>query len=523
MLLCLDKKILFFLVVIFSSTSVVIGQINSNADKKLFSEADKAFYEADYLTATKIYEYLLPKDTANSELNYKIGVCKFELKKYRKYARKYFEKVEVALFPEANYYLGLINHTSKDFQKAISCFNKYKNSKGNLERELKEVEDLIEKCYTARYYETSINNSILIENLGKSINTEYPEYSPLVPADEKFILFTSRRKNDVHLQIDAYEDFYEDIYISQKKENEWQLPTLLDTSINTSVHDACTGLSADGEKLLLFRTSKDLMSGDIYESSLINGQWSNPQILGSNVNSNGNIESSACYSKDNDLIVFSSNRIGGYGGLDLYMVRKLDNGNWGEPFNLGPQINTEYNEDAPFLDPLGTTLYFSSQGHKNMGGYDVFKTPFFENGKFVEPENMGTPINTVNDDIFFVLNADGSKGYLSSERDDSYGSQDIYCATFLENTSQIKPYNLRIFDTEVPLNNIEILVTVKEKRKLLGVYKSNFQSGKVLILINPDNKYDVTVQVNGFETLQLDSYSFGAESDINLSVKKLKK
>ena len=523
MLHYLDRKTLLLFFVLLYSALCAIGQINSSQNKKLFSEADKAFYEADYLNASKIYEKLLPIDSLNSELNFKIGVCKFELKKYRKFSRKYFEKVEISHYPETNYYLGLLNHSSKEYQKAITCFNKYKNSKGNLDHDSKEIEDLIEKCYTARYFETSINSSILIENMGNKINTEYPEYAPLIPADEKFILYTSRRKNDVHPQMDAYEDYYEDIYISQKNNNEWQIPSLLDTTINTSVHDACTGLSADGEKLLIFRTSKDLMSGDIYESKLVENKWSTPLILDANVNSNGNIESSACYSRDNNLIIFSSNRPGGFGGLDLYLVRKLDNGIWGQPFNLGPEINTEYNEDAPFLDPVGTTLYFSSQGHKNTGGYDVFKTPFFENGKFAAPENMGTPIKTVNDDIFFVLNADGSKGYLSSEREDGFGSQDIYMVTFLENTAQIKPYNIRVFANDSIINNTEIIVTIKEKRSLQGVYKSNYQTGKVLVLIKPKKKFDVSIKVSGFETLTMENYSFGEESDINFNLKKLKK
>ena len=491
------------------------GQSSSHLDKKQFFEADKAFEESDYLTAMTIYEKLYLQDSTNSEVNYKLGVCKFELKNFRNKAKKNFDKVVRKDYPETNYYLGLLNHSLGKFDIARECFTQYQNYKGEKEHTNKEINDLAIKCYNAEYLESTSNNFIEIENLGSKINTEYPEYAPLIPADEKFMLFTSRRKNNVWPQKDINGEYYEDIYMSEKKNNAWQTPVMLDTVINTAVHDACTGLSANGEKMLMYRTSKDLKSGDIYSSDFVNGKWSKPSILSTTVNSQDYLESSACYSADGNIIFFSSNRPGGYGGMDLYMARKLDNGKWGEPFNLGPNINTEYNEDAPFIDPEGSTLYFSSQGHKNMGGYDVFKSTFNEAGVFTESENLGCPINTVNDDIFFVINTDGSVGYLSSEREGGFGSQDIYSVYFGDNVKQLQAFDIHVHDdADVLINKVEITLLDTHTKKETGYYKSNWDTGKILIISNPRQKYNVMIEAKGYKTKIIEDYSFNAGNDL---------
>ena len=517
MLHCYVKKYLLLFVLLFAALPYW-GQSTTHLDKKLFFEADNAFDESDYMKAMNIYEKLYLTDSTNSEVNYKLGVCKFELKKYKKNSKKNFDKVFKKDFPETNYYLGLLNHSLGLYDKATECFTQYQNYKGEKEHTDKEINDLMIKCYTARLLESNANNFIEIENLGSTINTEYPEYAPLIPADEKFMLFTSRRKNNVWQQKDINGEYYEDIYMSEKKGNVWQTPVMLDTVINTAVHDACTGLSANGEKMLMYRTSKDLKSGDIYESNLFNGKWSKPTILGSNVNS-PYLESSACYSADGNIIFFSSNRPGGFGGKDLYMARKLDNGKWGVPYNLGPTINTEYNEDAPYVNPEGNTLYFSSEGHKNMGGYDVFKSTFNEAGVFTEPENLGCPVNTVNDDIFFVINTDGSTGYLSSEREGGFGSQDIYSVYFGDNVNQLQAFNIHIKDdADSIIKKAEITLLDVHTKKETGYYKANWDTGKILIISNPRQKYNLVIEAKGYKTKVIENYSFSEGNEISFKL-----
>ncbi|OFY87510.1 MAG: hypothetical protein A3F72_17920 [Bacteroidetes bacterium RIFCSPLOWO2_12_FULL_35_15] len=476
------------------------AQLSSRENKKLMLKADNSFDYGDYLTALKIYNKMYIVDSTNNDLNYKLGISDFEIKKFRNESKKYFEKLPVSSYPESNYYLGRLYHLSRDYNKAISCFSQYKKYKGEKEHTEKELDDLIDKSNTAMLFEASADNTIRIENIGNAVNTEYSEYVPLISAEENFMIFTSRRKNGVWQEKDPLGDYFEDIYVAKRVGNIWQTPKMLDSSINTAVHDACTGLSADGEKLLIYRTSKDLRSGDIYESFLTHEKWSQPTMLGSNVNSANYSETSACYSPDGDIIFFSSNRPGGFGGKDLYSVKKLPNEKWAEPFNLGPNINTEYNEDAPFVHPTGNILFFSSEGHKNIGGYDVFKSNFDEEGGFSTPENLGYPVNTSDDDIFFVLNTSASKGYLSSERAGGYGSQDIYQVNFSANTLPLNVYNICVFDdSDTLINKVEIALTDLAAMKLFGVYKSNPRTGKILIIAEADKEYQITIKSNGFE------------------------
>ena len=494
-----DKKYFIILVMLIVSVPMP-AQLTSRENKKLMIKADKAFEFGDFLTALKIYNQLYIVDSTDHDLNYKLGICDFEIKKFRNESKKYFEKLPASSYPESNYYLGRLNHLSRDYNKAIDCFSQYKKFKGDKEHTEKEIDDLIDKSNTAMLFESSADRTIQIENIGKTVNTEYAEYVPLISAEENFMIFTSRRKNPVWQQKDPLDDYFEDIYMTRKVAGVWQTPEMLDTAINSAVHDACTGISADGEKLLIYRTSKDLKSGDIYESFFANEKWTRPSILGTKVNSTNYSETSACYSPGGDIIFFSSNRPEGFGGKDLYSVRKLPNGKWSEPFNLGAKINTEYNEDAPFVHPTGNTLYFSSEGHKNMGGYDVFRAEFDEAGGFTTPENLGYPINTADDDIFFVLNTSASRGYLSSERAGGYGSQDIYQVRFSAYSLPLSVYNICVFDySDTLINKVEIVLTDLSAMKVFGVYKSNERTGKILIIAEPKKEYQITIQSNGFE------------------------
>jgi tetratricopeptide (TPR) repeat protein len=475
-----------------------MAQLSSLHDQQLWIKADDTFEYGDYLNALKLYEQLNHIDSTNEEINFKIAVCNFSIRQYRKQSISYFNKINPLHFPETNYYLGRLSLLNKQYEQAIDYFTNYKATKEEREHTPKEIDNLLDKCRTAISFEKNKNDSVRIINLGSTINTNYAEYAPLIAEEDDFLLFTTRRASKVHPRKDPYGEYFEDIYISKKSGDNWQNPTMLDTAINTFLHDACTGLSADGKKLLIYRTSPDLESGDIYESNFDNTTFSFPFIITSNVNSKKYTETSACFSPDNNTIFFSSDRPGGFGGKDLYFMKKLDNGKWGTPFNLGPSINTEYNEDAPFVHPLNNILFFSSEGHKNMGGYDIFKSNFDETGTFTEPENLGCPVNTSDDDIFFVLNATGSTGYFSSEREGGFGSQDIYKAVFLPPLA-LEVYHANILGkSDEVISKAEVILTDVLSAKTIGIYKTNMSTGKVLIISEP-KEYQLLIKAEGYE------------------------
>lgn len=499
MLHCFVKRITILVISVFF-VQQSFAQITTLRDKQLWVKADKALEYGDYLNALSMYEKLYAIDSSNQEICFKLGVCNFQIRKYRMRSKEYFDKVKPSEFPETYYYLGRLNHLLRNNELSIENFRQYKNGQFEKEHSFKEIDDLIAKCNTAMMFESQGNTNYQIENLGNTVNTEYAEYAPLIPVQEDFIIFTSRRKNDIYPQKDPLGEYFEDIYVSTKFGDTWQYPEMLDTTINTPLHDACTGLSADGEKLLIYRTSKDLTSGDIYESSLELNKFGTPVLLSTDVNSDDYIETSACYSPDYSAIFFSSNRPGGYGGKDLYMMKKLPNGKWGTPFNLGPTINTEYNEDAPFVHPSGAVLFFSSEGHRNMGGYDIFKSNFNETGAFTEPVNMGYPINTRDDDVFFVLNKDATTGYFSSEREGGFGSQDIYKVSFYPDPLPLNVYNARVLDEN---NNVikkaELTLVDLSEKTVSGIYKSNDLTGKIVIISEPNKEYQLIIKAVGYE------------------------
>lgn len=487
-----------FLVMAFTFSD---AQNFTRQERKVWLKADKTFEFGDYLNARVLYESLHVLDSLNKEINYKIGLCNYELRN-RADAKRFFKRVDHAEFPEVNFYLGKLYHLSRDFDKSIDCFTLYKNYKGDKEHTDREIDDLINKCITARLFELTPNTKVRLENLGMNINTEYPEYVPLIPAEENFLIFTSRRKNSVWLQTNQFGEYFEDIYMSEKSGGKWQPPLMLDTTINRAGHDACTGLSADGEKLLIYRTSEDQKSGDIFESLFINGRWTTAKKLGPNVNSSEYLEASACYSAEGEVVFFSSNRPGGFGGKDLYSVKRLPNGEWGIPFNLGAKVNTSYNEDAPFMHPSGNILFFSSEGHKNMGGYDIFKTTFDEFGNFSTPQNLGSPINKVDDDVFFVLNTNATTGYLSSEREGGFGSQDIYKVNFLDSVLPYNVHNIYVYDSlNKVIKKADITLQEPEGHGVYGIFKSNQNTGKILIISEPDKIYKMTISSDGYDPL----------------------
>lgn len=474
------------------------AQLSFMQTEQLWIKADEAFETGDYFNALKMYEQLNTKDTTSSELNYKMGVCNYEIKSYRNKSKMYFDKVNLGKTNEANYYLGKLSHLNGQYEKAIFYFNQYNHSKKINQHTIKEINDLIAKSNTAINFEATKNNTIKIENLGEKINTPYSEYAPLIAISEDNLIFTARKPNSLHVNKDPLDEYLEDIYLSKKINGSWQLPILLDTTINTSLHDACTGLSADGKKILLYRTNADLTSGDIYESNLDSTYVSSPVIINTQLNSKKYLETSACYSPDNNTVYFSSNRPGGYGGKDLYYMKKLPNGKWGLPFNLGSTINTEYNEDAPFIHPADNVLFFSSEGHVNMGGYDIFKSNFNEEGQFTTPENIGYPINTNDDDIFFVLNANATDGYFSSDRVGGFGLQDIYKVSFID-PLPLNIYHAMVVDeNNVMLPKAEITLSDIESQNIIGTYRTNTNNEKILIIAAPNKTYKVSVKVENY-------------------------
>lgn len=346
---------------------------------------------------------------------------------------------------DLEYWIGLSYQHGMEFDKAIDFYNRYKdrmakrpNYMGNDRVSAAVVDRAIYECENGKEFVANPKNFSIV-NIGREINSEWDDYAPVLNANEDIIIFTSRRKDgNMNQNVDLDNKPFEDIFISRKVNGAWSRAENIGAPVNTPYHDSNLAFSADGETLFIY---KDDNGGDIYYSDRQpNGTWSAPKPLPGIINSSYE-EKSISISPDERTLYFSSNRPGGYGGLDIYKATKDAKGEWSNVKNLGPKINTEFDDDGPFIDYDNKTLYFSSKGRKGMGGFDIFKSVFDEKtNEWSEPENLGYPINTPDNDIYYVSTRDGKRAYYSSVREDGIGYDDIYMITIPEQpVATIKP------------------------------------------------------------------------------------
>lgn len=523
----------------FAQENVEFNKKNFPGKKSELKEALKELSAGDELydmgggNFTLAIDHYLKAQTFNPNnamLNYKLGNCYLNSPDKKK-SISYLEsavKLNLKVAADLHYLLGQAYHFNYEFEKAITEYSTYKESLSptELAKLAKEVE---KKTTEATYGKDLIKNPVrvFIDNLGSSINTIYPEYSPIITADESMLFFTSRRENTTGGEKDPLDfKYFEDIYLSYSIGGTWNPVQNPGKPLNTDTHDATVGLSADGQTLLIYKGEN---GGDIYECKLDGNEWGKPDRLPKTINTNYH-ESGASFGPDGRTLYFVSDKSGGFGGNDIYMSKKSAKDKWTEPVNLGNVINTEYDEEGVFMHPDGKTIYFSSKGHKTMGGYDIFKSEF-KDGKWSEPENIGYPINTTDDDVFFTISASGLHGYYSSAMPGGNGGQDIYMVTILgaakpaidntednllasltspvsetviESTVEIKSNQLTLLKgiivddkTSDPLS-ATIELTDNIKNEVIASFQSNSATGKYLVSLPSGVNYGIAVKAEGY-------------------------
>ena len=492
---------------------------NDKATKKIKKEADLLYEKKEYSKAFPCYMRIYDSDSLNSDLNYRIGVCLYNSKERKLKSLKYFEKCDKISLPETSFYLGTLYHSMSKFNEAIKSFENYQSLTQKKEIDSAWVNLLISKSKNAIEI-TKCPLNVVIHNMGEVINSPYPDYAPLVSADENMLIFTSRRSSSKGGLQDLNGEYMEDVYVSYKqKAGSWGRPKSISKNINTDFHDAGVALSPDGQQLIVYRTSDDMLSGDLYISRFNGKDWSEPQMLGSDINMEDAVEASATFSPDDNMLIFSSDRPGGYGGKDLYRVVRLPNGRWSKAQNLGSTVNTKYDEDGPFMHEDGTTLYFSSKAHdNNIGGYDVYKSTLNEDGSWCKPENIGYPINTVNDDIF-IFSVNGNLAYFSSQSQNSFGASDIYTLDVPDQNFGLAIVSCRLLSTDTLSTPAIITLIDKDNEDFHARYTCNRNTGKFIMIVNPGRTYRMTVQAEGF--LPVEKELFFTTEDFTDNVKEM--
>lgn len=377
----------------------------------------------------------------NGALNLRIGDCYLNMGDKATalpYLQKAAELETGPGAPRAHYVLGRAYQLTAKWAEALKELEHARApvavapvKKGQpVDASMAEVNRRIGECKAGQYL-TQHPVRVFIDNLGPTVNSAEDDHSPLVLPDESMLYLTSRRPGSLGGAKDpGGHGFTEDIYQTAGDGKAWGPARLPGAPLNSDGADVAVALSADGQRLLLHA---DNHPGDLSESRLSATGWSKPRELGSHINTKYR-ETSASFSPDGRYVYFVSDKPeGSLGGRDIYKA-EIDGKT--PPVNLGPAINTPYEEEAVFMQADGKTLIFSSQGHGTMGGFDVFKS-VYENGKWSTPENLGWPLNTPDDDLFFVTTASGRYGYYCSNRADGQGGLDVYRVTFLGAEKQV--------------------------------------------------------------------------------------
>lgn len=493
-----------------------------------FREANQLMEERLWVQSINNWKEILEVDPNNANVNYKIGYCYLQTANSKLDALQYLEAATVKKFSKnydefdpaekrapvkALFYLGRAQALNLQLDPAIESFEKLQKALGKKHMMYADATRELEMCQEAKTQMANPRNYI-ITNVGPVVNGETNEYSPVLSLDESTMFFTSRRlradtSNSNLRDLDTGE-YKEDVFVSFKnEEGVWTEPEVL--NLNTNDHDATISVSPDGQKLFIYRDK--LGDGQVLESALIGETWSEPSLLGSDINT-ASWETHATVSADGNTLYFVSDRAAGVGKRDIYRCVKLPNGEWSRALNAGTQINTIYDEDAPFLTADGKTLYFASRGHTCMGGFDIYYSKLGEDGEWGAPVNMGYPLNTVDDDVFFVPMADGRRAYYSSSKDGGYGLKDIYLVDMPEITNEtqlavLKGYIISAEGEELP-DDLRILVT-NDKSGEVSEYRPRKRDGGYLAILNPCTSYHIEYY-KGKEVIKEDDINVPCET-----------
>jgi tetratricopeptide (TPR) repeat protein len=361
----------------------------------------------------------------NSNINYRLGVCYLNILGEKNKSIPFLEKAinmvsdkymegsfeEKSAHVDAYLYLGNAYRIANILDRAIDSYNTYLKVASNLGPEnIAYTRQQIESC---KHAQKAIQNPVSIskKNLGENFNTLLNNSQCVFSGDENSMAFMTSQK------------FYDAVFYVKKNNGLWSKPINITPEINSEGDQFVTSFSFDGSKLFLCKIKN--FDGDIFVSDYIDGKWTPSKSIGKPVNSKF-FESHACLSPDGKTLYFTSNRTGGYGGMDIYSSTLNDHGDWGEPRNLGNKVNTPLNEETPFISDDGKTLYFSSQGHSTIGGFDIFTTELLPNKTWKSPIPLPYPVNSTDDEIFFFPKPHENGGYMSLHDSDGFGDGDLY-------------------------------------------------------------------------------------------------
>ncbi|HEU4716603.1 MAG TPA: tetratricopeptide repeat protein [Bacteroidia bacterium] len=526
--------LLFFLVA--GNAPAQSNIVDKGGDEVKIFNAQQAFNMGDYVKAVNLYKEVLANKPNDAGIIFHIGECFFSMNEVDK-AQEQFEKaksISSTASPDLDLDLGRCYQMKGHLDSAIAEFSIAKTMNAANAMKLKEIDYYLSQCQTAKSL-MATPKPVTVTNLGANVNSPYDDKRPSITSDGKTLIFTSRRPDGKSANRDDegdggyFEDIYECSWDSAKMT--WGVADLARGAVNTEGHDAACSISPDGRQMFLYVNNAEAGgAGDIYVSKRSSsGKWGTPKNMGKGINTSY-FEDGAVLSPDGNTLYFMSERgqdlpwkgQKGYGHSDIWMCKKVDKNSWGDPVNLGPTINTEYDEGGIFPAPDGKTLYFCSNGHNSMGGYDIFMTRF-ENGAWTEPVNMGYPINTIANERMFLLTADGKSAYVDSDRSGGMGDRDLWIVDMTELLPKphTGPYMSLLTGTTYDGDGRPTSVTIDfydatGATKITSVTSS--AAGNYQVSLEGDKTYEIHIDAPGFkpvkESVKLDADKSGATFEL---------
>lgn len=494
--------ILFFCLSIFYDAFAQTGSIFTD-DKK----AREVFASGNFQEAIRHLNELLKVNQNHKEYNALIGYAYLMTNIDKTKAIEHLEKAIQLRNSDAYLYydLGRAYMLCYQFDESIKNFTIFQKKISKEDEGDIPAKRYIQMCENAKIL-ISIRGNVTIQNVGEEVNSKFPDFNPYVDEDEGVLYFTTKRdkNNPAVRDIDGFKTA--DIYVAEYNGTTWDKVKRLPNTINTAYIEEIVGLSADGETMLIYVNNEHAID-DIYLSTKKKKNFQRAERLGFSINSEFQ-EHAAMISPDGNWLFFSSNMPGGFGGFDIYYSRKLPNEDWSAPFNAGNMINTEYDDNFPYLAPDGETFYFASQGHNSMGGYDLFKSKWNESSlSFSLPENLGYPVNTPDDNKTISVTKSGRYAYISDFRENGIGDLDIYKVTFLDVPPPYHIINATLHASDsslLPISNIDkkedykIVIREAGSKKMTGTFRPNLHNHQFPIVLHP-GFYIVTLFINNIE------------------------
>ncbi|HLN56200.1 MAG TPA: hypothetical protein VK207_09420 [Bacteroidales bacterium] len=470
--------------------------------KEIFAQAESYYLYGEYELANQLY--ILLDSTNNRNIQYKIGICYLNIPGEKEKSVPYLEKAVLnasydakeTRFKEkrapldAYFYLAKAYMTNNQLEKGLNTFNTFSrlagetNKKGGMQN-LDFVGQQMQACNNALSLR---ENPVAFSK--KSLGADFSQGSlnenPAVSYDGNTIVYTERR------------GIVNVIYYSKKIRGIWQPPVEITADLNAGEDCSSCSLNNDGTELYLYKV--DDYDGVIYSSSFVNDKWTPIKKLNKNINTKF-YESHAAVSADGKKLYFTSNREGGLGELDIYLSEKDATGDWGPAKNLGPVINTPFNEDTPFITANDSLLFFSSEGHSSMGGFDIYKSLRMDSAWSV-PSNVGYPVNSTDDDKFFQPANNGLNAYYSLNTD--YKEKDIFYLNFGDLPFELKGVMSLSDTTLIYDDNYMICVTDKVTGDTIARRMPDPYSGNYDIRLKP-GKYEITYKGKGYFDQTIDT------------------